>query len=184
LYVGFARRRLTTAPSGLPSHIGHPRLEILAVPKLQRLTVMFPLKTYGRPGSHISWLASELTAFDLTPISSVTSLERITLFVVLAPAQVFDEQELRALERMSETLASQERFPVLKSVEITIGFYEEGSLQIDGIVRQEVRAKPHDPWGIEARRGFGEAIQAIVQRGLDSFEVKWELHETSPWDWY
>jgi hypothetical protein len=171
--------------SGLPSLVQHLRLEVLAVPNLRTLTVMFPLKTYGRPGSHISWVSSEL-AFINPPIVTATTLEKVTLFVVLAAAdQEFDQEELHELERISETLASQEMFPALNSVQITMGFYEEGSLLLEGIVQQKIRAKPHDPWGAEAHKAFKEATHAIAaRRGLDSFEVRWELHRTSPWDWY
>ncbi|KAH6906136.1 hypothetical protein BKA70DRAFT_1402216 [Coprinopsis sp. MPI-PUGE-AT-0042] len=171
---------LTFRCYGIPVRSLHLRLEILAFPKLRKLTVMLPLKKYGHPGSPISWLSSEL-ATDST--ISKDNLEEIVLFIVLALDQEPDEQEYQDLANISETLSSQEKFSRLRRVKIVICFHQEFSPLAEGFVRQESRARPYTS-SLKALGAVNAATEAVSQRKLEHFEMKCEFHDTSPWGWY
>jgi hypothetical protein len=159
-------------------------LDIVACPRLHTLRVLLAVTRDFPDIPPISWLTSELATDPPVPI---TNVKRITIFFAIEKHLAFidnvnDHEFWHQVKDLSEALANQERFPGLKSVAIIAGFYDLALLRED-VTRQESRARPYTEKA-EQRRAFGEATQAIARRGLDDFEIKWELHDTNPWYWY
>jgi hypothetical protein len=142
---------------------------------------MLPLKQESSPGSPISWFRSEIATES--PVSTA-KLERVVVFLVLPLDPEINDQEFwHDLKSISDVLASRDRLPGLRGVSIVVGFRGESSSLLDGLIRQKSRSKVC-VGSAQAEQAFGEATKAIAARGLDSFEIKWELHETNPWYWY
>ncbi|KAH6906157.1 hypothetical protein BKA70DRAFT_1290861 [Coprinopsis sp. MPI-PUGE-AT-0042] len=164
----------------LPGLGPHPNLEFFALPNLHRLTVMLPLKKYGASGSPISWLSSEI--FSGAPFST-GKLENVVILIVLGLDQELEDYEAQDLARISETLANEDKFPYLRSVELVLCTWTGSFPPAEGMIRQKSRARPY-VGSVEVLEAFRGVTDELARRGLDIFELRWEYHDTSPWDWY
>ncbi|KAH6906173.1 hypothetical protein BKA70DRAFT_453960 [Coprinopsis sp. MPI-PUGE-AT-0042] len=159
-----------------------PDLALLALPNLQKLSVVISPRALGNPQaasrSPIAWLQSEIRA-DSPFAETDSKLEHVRILIVLGWEHALDRAESQLFTRTSEALASQEKFPLLKSVEVVLCIWRRLS---GGFSRDRNRVRTYN--GCEkVLNTYRKDTEALAQRGPAFFQLRWEHHDQSPWDW-
>jgi hypothetical protein len=116
--------------------------------------------------SPIAWLSSEIMAKGW---GGSSRLEEVRILIVLQSQIALGRTESKFMRRVSEALASQDRFPNLKSAEIFLCFWD----RIHD-TRPRVGSKT-------VLKAYKKDTEALSRRGSLLFDLRWKLYDVRRW---